>query len=473
MRRDRLDRLVLLLTDNAAAFSEALDADFGNRPQVVNYLSDIAGILPDIAFTRARLGTWMKPRRVLPGAALAGLDTVVEKKPLGVVGIIGPWNFPIGLIAQPAASAFAAGNRVMLKFSEVTPRTAELFAARAAQYFTPEELVVVTGGADVGAEFSALPFDHLFFTGSPAVGALVASAAGANLVPVTLELGGKNPAVIGPDADIARSADRLMSARLVNGGQLCLCPEYVFVPRAATHEFIDEALKIARRILTSTDGVGLVSMVNDKNFDRVVALIDDAEAKGAAVFHANSTSGEFADRVARRIDPTILLGVTDDMTIAHNEVFGPVLAIHPYDTVDEIIDYVVARPSPLAAYWFGRKDRNFQKFRSLATSGGMTVNDCLAHCVMMTAPFGGVGRSGFGAYHGKAGFDTFTHHRTITTNRLPLSFATMLVPPFSGRYTSAIGKYILYTQKKALSRRRRAAQRTPRAVVPVSTRGEL
>ena len=241
LRRDRIDRLILLLTENSDEFSAALNADFGNRPHAINLVSEIAGILADMLSTRRHLASWMRPHRVR-SSTLLGLPTVVEKKPLGVVGIIGPWNFPVSLVVQPAASAFAAGNRVMIKFSEVTSRTAELFSAKAPKYFDPTELAVVTGGPEVGAAFSALPFNHLFFTGSPQVGALVAEAAGRNLVPVTLELGGKNPAVIAEDADVAAMARRVMAARLANGGQICLCPDYAFVPRAQVDEFVTAAL---------------------------------------------------------------------------------------------------------------------------------------------------------------------------------------------------------------------------------------
>ncbi|EUA36472.1 coniferyl aldehyde dehydrogenase [Mycobacterium avium subsp. avium 2285 (R)] len=218
LRRDRIDRLILLLTEGADEFSAALNADFGNRPHAINLVSDIVGILPDLKAIRRQLESWMRPQRIR-SATLIGAPTVVENKPLGVVGIIGAWNFPVALAVQPAAAAFAAGNRVMVKFSEVTARTSELFAAKAAQYFDPTELAVVSGGPEVGAAFSALPFDHLFFTGSPGVGALVAQAAAKNLVPVTLELGGKNPAVIAPDADVAAMARRVMAARLINGGK--------------------------------------------------------------------------------------------------------------------------------------------------------------------------------------------------------------------------------------------------------------
>ncbi|MGV0643958.1 aldehyde dehydrogenase family protein [Mycolicibacterium sp. XJ2546] len=447
VRRDRIDRLILLLTENADRFSTALQADFGNRPHVVNLLSEAVGILPDIKATRRHLETWMRPQRIRSGL-LMGMPTVVEKKPLGVVGVIGPWNFPVSLVVQPAASAFAAGNRVMIKFSEVTPRTAELFAATAAEYFAPTELTVITGGADIGAAFSALPFDHLFFTGSPGVGAKVAAAAAQNLVPVTLELGGKNPAVIAADVDIPAMAQRVMAARVANGGQICLCPDYVFVPRAEVNSFVAAALAHGRLAASQDGGAGLVSIVDAKNFDRVTSLIEDARAQGATVHD----SGTPLDRARRRIPPTVVLGVTDGMRISNEEVFGPVLSVLPYDNIDGVCDYIAARPSPLAAYWYGRTDSDFQKFCERTQSGGVAVNDFALHCAVMEAPFGGVGHSGWGAYHGKTGFDTFTHHRTVTRSKLPLSFAELITPPYSPTLAWGLRAYINWERRAAARR---------------------
>ena len=452
-RRDRMDRLVLLLTETAEPLAQALTADFGNRPRVVNLLSEIGGILPDIAATRARLGKWMKPKRVMPALSAFGVSVVVEPRPLGVVGVIGPWNFPVGLVAQPTASAFAAGNRVMIKMSEVTWRTAEVFESAAAKYFDAEELAVVTGGADVAAEFSALPFDHLFFTGSPAVGRLVARAAADNLVPVTLELGGKNPAVVAPGYALRKAAERIMAARLANGGQVCLCPDYVFVPARHQADFVREAMAAAARLLpTVAENPDIVSIVNEGNFRRVVALIEDARVKGAVVHQAIPAGEQLPDADRRRIPPTVIEGVTDSMDIASHEVFGPVLSVFGYDDISEVIDYVTQRPAPLAAYWYGAKNASFQQFSRRVISGGMTVNDFALHCAITAAPFGGVGGSGYGAYHGRAGFDTFSHARTVATSRLPMSLASLSVPPFSPRLTKGVDGYLARAGKKAAKR---------------------
>lgn len=444
VRQDRLDRLILMLTENADEFSAALNEDFGNRPEVASLMSDIAGILPDLGTTRRRLKAWMRPD-VFRSTAVMGLPTIVEKRPLGVVGIIGPWNFPICLTTQPAASALAAGNRVMIKFSEVTPNTADAYTAAVAMRFSADELTVVTGGAEVGAAFSALPFDHLFFTGSPQVGALVARSAAENLIPTTLELGGKNPAVVSADFDIATAAARIVSARLVNGGQLCLCPDYAFVPSAKVSDFVDAAMAVAEKAAAADGGSAMVSIVNAKNFERVNSLIDDARQHGATVRQAAIP----ADRTIRRVSPTILLGVDDQMRVAREEVFGPVLVVFPYDDIDTVVTYVNRRPSPLAAYWYGSKGSDFHEFRRRVASGGMTINDFAAHCAMTVAPFGGVGHSGWGSYHGKAGFDTFSHHRTITTSRLPISLAGIIAPPYSSAMQMGVRAYIGLHKRRA------------------------
>ena len=456
VRLQRLDKLILLLTENAETFADAMSADFGSRPLPASLLSDAAGIMPDVLLARKHLKRWMRPDR-LRSSALSGLPTIVEKRPLGVVGIIGPWNFPVGLVMQPAASALAAGNRVMIKFSEVTPRTAEAFATAARSYFTPEEFAVVTGGPQVGAAFSDLPFDHIFFTGSPGVGALVARSAGANLVPVTLELGGKNPAVVGRSADVTKSAERIMSARLANGGQLCLCPDYVFVPSGALDEFVMAAMNVATR-LVSKHADELTSIVDDRNYDRVTGLIDDAREHGAVVKSAPLA----ADRSRRRIPPTIVLGVTDEMAIARDEVFGPVLSVLTYDDLDDVVRYVNDRPSPLATYWFGQQDFSFREYRRRVTSGGMTVNDFAAHCSVSAAPFGGVGRSGSGAYHGKTGFDTFSHQRAVTTSKLPISLGSMMTPPYSPLFERGLRTFIGVHARRSRRRLERAGYSLPK-----------
>jgi coniferyl-aldehyde dehydrogenase len=432
VRRNRIDRLLALVLDNTDAFVDAMAADFGTRSRAASLFTEVVGIIPVIEHTRSHVAEWMRPHRIMPRGRFYGLRAEVESTPLGVVGIIGPWNFPLNLVVLPASAAFAAGNRVMIKTSEVTPRTAELMKRLASAYFDPDELRVVTGGPDVGAAFADLPFDHLFFTGSPSVGALVQRAASQNLVPVTLELGGKNPVVVAPDADVKRSATRITKARMVNGGQVCVCPDYVFVPDDRIETFVDVARETLRTmfptIVTNDD---YCSSVNEANFDRVLDLIDDARANGARVETVGPRGESLPDRTVRKIAPTIVRDVDDRMKIAAEEIFGPVLVVMPYARLTDAVHYINERPAPLVAYWYGPDGEDFRTFVANTRSGGVARNDFAAQMIPAAAPFGGVGRSGMGAYHGKAGFDTFSHRRSVVGSDLPFSVTGSAAPPFS------------------------------------------
>ncbi len=441
LRRNRIDRLLALVLDNADDFVGAMAADFGTRPRAGSLFTEIMGMISVIEHTRSHAGQWMRPQRLMRPARPFGLRAEVEPSPLGVVGIIGPWNFPLNLVVLPASAAFAAGNRVMIKMSEVTPRTAELMQSLSAAYFSPLELCVVTGGADVAAEFAALPFDHLFFTGSPSVGALVQRAAAANLVPVTLELGGKNPVVVAPGADLTRAATRIAQGRMINGGQVCVCPDYVFVPVDKVEVFVGVVRDTWRTMFpTIVANDDYCSSVNEANFGRVLGLIEDARAKGAHVETVAPPAEALPDRGTRKIAPTIVRDVDDDMLIASEETFGPVLTVRPYERLCDVVDYINARPAPLVAYWFGPDGPEFRSFVKHTRSGGVARNDFAAQMIPSAAPFGGVGRSGMGAYHGKAGFDAFSHHRTVVGSDLPFTITGRAAPPFtrSVRITTAL-----------------------------------
>lgn len=441
LRRNRIDRLLALVLDNADDFVEAMAADYGTRPRAGTLFTEIMGMLSVIEHTRSHVRQWMRPSGVMRAGRLFGLRAEVVPTPLGVIGVVGPWNFPVNLVVLPAAAAFAAGNRVMIKMSEVTPRTAELMRALSVTYFSPEELAVVTGDAQVAADFAALPFDHLFFTGSPTVGALVAQAAAPNLVPVTLELGGKNPVVVGPKADMARAAERIARGRMINGGQVCVCPDYVFVPAARVDQFVAGARDALRSMFPSIVGNDdYCSAVDEANFDRVVALIEDARGKGARIDPVDPPGEALPDRAARKIAPTLVRDVDDSMRLAHEETFGPVLAVRGYQSLDDVVDYLNLRPAPLVAYWFGPDDGDFRSFVRRTRSGGVARNDFAAQMIPSAAPFGGVGRSGMGAYHGKAGFDTFSHYRSVVGSDLPFTITGRAAPPFSWsmRMTTAV-----------------------------------
>jgi len=431
-RQDRIARLELLILENGDDLAEAMRVDFGSRPKELSALSDLLGTASDLAYQRKNVEAWMKPRR--PGTLVSKLAFRAEVRPTpkGIVGVMGPWNFPVNLVASPAGAAFAAGNRVLIRPSELTIETTALFARLVDQYFSVEEAAVFTDADGDGAEFSQLRVDHMFFTGSPRVGSLVAATAGANLVPVTLELGGKNPVVVDRSTNISIAAQRIADSRLINGGQVCMCPDYVMVPREEVEAFVDALLRRwSTTCTTILDNPSVTSIIDERNFDRIVGLIDDAVRLGATKLEYSPPDEQLPDRGSRKFAPTVLLGVDDTMQIAQEEVFGPVLSVHPYDDLDDAIGHIAAKEHPLTMYWYGEPNDRFERLAAGTFSGSISGNDFAVMFANHDLPFGGVGNSGSGAYHGRYGFDTFSHHRPIAFTRSPIAAAGLLTPPFS------------------------------------------
>ncbi|GAC68111.1 aldehyde dehydrogenase family protein [Gordonia soli] len=433
-RIDRITRLSALLLDNADEIAEALDADFGTRPRELSVAADVVGCLIDLTHQRRHAEKWMKEVNVARGQGIAGFTQRLRHDPLGVVGIMGPWNFPLQLTFVPAGSAFAAGNRVLMRPSSITKRTTDVIAAHAPDYFSIEELAIVTSEHGSGSDFAKLKVDHMFFTGSPEVGASVAGEAAKNLVPVTLELGGKNPAVVDVDADIDKAAKFLADARLVNGGQVCLCPDYVFVPEAKLGEFTDKVVaRWKAKFPTIVGNREYTSTINEKNYTRIVGLIDDAEQLGATKHQVVPVGETLPSDAERKIPPTLLTGVKAGMKIEEDEVFGPVLTVYPYRELSEAISHISSHPHPLTLYWAGDDNERLAELADRTRSGSINANDFATHLFSGGLPFGGVGKSGMGNYHGRFGFETFSHARAVTVSRLPLSVAELMSPPFTAR----------------------------------------
>ena len=431
IRRDRISRLKKLVLDNAAELTEAMREDYGSRPETLSTLSDIASSIPDLDHQRGHVRKWMRPTRPSRALDRLGFTQQIRHDPKGVVGIIGPWNFPLYLTIVPAGSALAAGNRVMIRPSSVTAHTTEVLCSRAPEYFAVDELAFAGPEHGRGADFSRLPYDHLFFTGSPGVGKSIARDAAENLTPVTLELGGKNPVVVDASAGLERAARNIASARLVNGGQVCMCPDYVFVHDDQYDAFCETVLDQWRRTLPAIVGnPDYTATVNTSNYERIVGLVDDAVAKGATKREAAPAGESLPDPVTRKIAPTLLTGVTPEMDIDSDEVFGPVLTVFGYQSVEEPIRYITDRPSPLVLYWYGEQNDRFDTVADRTRSGNIYGNDFGIGMVSSAIPFGGVGNSGMGNYHGHHGFRTFTHERAVAMHRFDYSAAEFMVPPF-------------------------------------------
>jgi len=442
-RVDRIERAVDVLKNNEARFVEAMREDFGHRSEHQSMFTDVAGSIGPLRHAQANLAKWNRSekRKVGPFPLnLLGAKARVDYQPLGVIGVISPWNFPVNLTFTPLAGILAAGNRCMIKPSEYTPATSAAMAKAISGAFDEEEIAVIIGGPQTGGDFSGLAFDHLLFTGATGIAKHVMRAASENLVPVTLELGGKSPVVVSRSADMDKTTDAIMAGKMLNAGQICLAPDYVFVPTERMREFVESSERaVAKMFPTLLDNPDYTSVINERHFERINGYVDEARDKGVEVVEINPANEDFRQQPHHKIPPTLVLDPGDDLAVMKDEIFGPVMPVKSYEKVDETISYINDNPRPLGLYYFGKDDGEQQQVVAHTTSGGVTVNDVVMHVAQEDLPFGGVGPSGMGAYHGHDGFKTFSHAKAVfTQTKLNIAEMAGLRPPYGEKLMKAV-----------------------------------
>ncbi|HEY8275800.1 MAG TPA: coniferyl aldehyde dehydrogenase [Methyloceanibacter sp.] len=427
-RRSDLTNLKQAILARQDEFVAALNADFGHRARQESLMLDLGSTVGAINYLLSNLRRFMRPEPRHVAAIFKPASAKVVYQPLGVVGVVAPWNFPVSLAVTPLATALAAGNRVMLKPSEMTPATTEVLASMLVETFGEEQVAVVTGDAEIGRAFSSLPFDHLFFTGSIPVGRAIMRAASENLVPVTLELGGKSPVIVDEDYSLETAARRIAYGKCANGGQICTSPDYLLLPKGKTEDFVAAFRREVDSLYPDVvDNPDFTSIVNERHFARLSGLVEDAKAKGARVVEFGTKQS--SDSQSRQFPPVLLLDVTDEMAVMQEEIFGPILPVATYDGLDDAIAYVNARPRPLALYFFGNDAASQRKVLERTTSGGVLINDTILHYAQDDLPFGGIGPSGMGAYHGAEGFKTMSHAKAVF-QQARFNAVDLFRPPF-------------------------------------------
>lgn len=408
-RRQLIKQLKQNVLSNEQALYQALNHDYGYRSEFDSLLADVMPSVQQLNYVYKKLPKWLKPVKRHSGLALSPSSVSVHYQPLGVVGVIVPWNFPVFLSLGPIITALAAGNKVMVKMSEFTPHTNQVIRT----IFEPlsDEVVIIEGESEVAAQFSALPFDHLFFTGSTQVGRHVARSAADNLTPITLELGGKSPVIIAEDAKMAAAVDAIMLGKSINAGQICVSPDYILLPESHRNEFIETYKQAYQHYFDGDKNqCRFGNVVDQRQFSRLQGYLDDAKAKGANI---EPVSADGIDDENHWMCPHLVTDVTDDMELMKNEIFGPILPILTYQDIDKAFSYIQARPRPLALYLMSDNKALQQRVKQLTHSGGVCINDTLMHVAADDAPFGGIGESGMGHYHGVEGFKTFSHAKTV------------------------------------------------------------
>lgn len=428
-RKANLAKLKAAVLKYRSQLQQAISEDFGNRSHHETDVMELVGVIQSIDYLTAHLRRFMKTERRHVSLFYRSAKAHVEYQPKGIIGIMAPWNYPVSLTLIPLATALAAGNRAMLKPSELTPRTSDVLHNMLSEIFHPDEVVVILGGPEVGAAFSHLAFDHLFFTGSTPVGHKVMEAASRNLVPITLELGGKSPVIVAEGHVNTRTVKSIVYGKLSNSGQTCVAPDYALIHENDLEAFIHEYDATVRSFYpdgpTTKD---YSSIVNERHYQRLTGLLEDAKQNNAQVISVGIKPESAAERT-RTIAPTLVVGAKDDDAIMQEEIFGPILPIRTYRTLDETIDYINARPRPLALYYFGEKDADCEKVLKRTTSGNVGINNTIIHVAQDDLPFGGVGASGMGSYHGIEGFRSMSHAKGVFEQER-LNFPSLLHAPF-------------------------------------------
>ena len=437
-----LSKLERLLIDNQEAIAAAINQDFGNRAVQETQMSELFGLLGGIKYNRKRLKKWMKPQKRHVGLAFLGAKNTVIAQPKGVIGIISPWNYPLFLALSPCISALAAGNRCIIKMASNSQTLCRLMAKLISEVFSDEVLAIIPGVS--ANDFTAQPWDHLVFTGSPSVGKKVMATAAKHLTPVTLELGGKSPVIIADDFDLQEAAERVLFAKYLNAGQTCVAPDYLFIPSNKLNQFVELAQRIVKKRYPSISSKDFTSIIDDKAYSRLQTTLQDAIDKGARAI--NLSNGNCSIAETRKISPHLLLDTNESMTIMQEEIFGPLLPIKPYDNLNEVIDYVNEHERPLALYIYSNDIKVQQTFIDKTMSGGICINDSMLHVAQHDMPFGGIGNSGMGHYHGIEGFNEFSKLRPIF-KQAKKAAGLALAPPYGESFdkiTKTILKWKLY-----------------------------
>ncbi len=445
-RIDCLQRAYKMIGENQKDIIEVCHLDFGNRSRHQSQMSEILAVMGGLKHTIEHVEKWMQTdkRKVMFPLNLFGAKARVEYQPKGVIGNISAWNFPVYIGVLPLAGIFAAGNRAMIKFSELSPQTATLMQQLIASYFHETECVGITGGPEVGAAFASLPFDHILFTGGTGIGRHILQAAVNNLTPVTLELGGKSPVIVGRSYKIKKAAERIMVGKALNMGQACLAPDYCFVPTEQKEAFVAAIIKSwSAQFPTVINNPDYTAIINTKHYQRTLNLIDDAKSKGADVRQINPANDNFNEQNENepRVPMTLVVDPTDDMHVMQEELFAPILCIKTYDDIDDCIQYINSKPRPLGLYYFGEDKNEERQVLDRTISGGVTINDVLTHSSCEDLPFGGIGHSGMGYYHGHEGFLTFSHQKAVfrQTNMNLIKLAGMM-PPYGKKCEKQLNK---------------------------------